>query len=395
MTVADLPLDASDSLERLLRPVGMSEFLRAYWQVQPLRLHRHYPDFYGDLFSLQDFDVLLNSSGVRAPEVRLLREEKDLEFSAKLGSPTALGLAYDTFRSGGSIVLNQVHERHARLGLLCNHIAAYLWGPVGVNAYLTAPSGQALHPHYDTHDVIVLQVHGSKRWTLYDAPTRLPPPGRRFRREDMQETAVSEEFVLECGDLLYIPRGTIHRAIASAEASLHLTVGIRPLTWHALIATRLNDYMVEQAAFSAAITPRSQDADELMATAQQLHSLVVGLATPANFALWAREMARLAVHPRMDGRLRDLVGIEYLTGSEVLYRRELPVRLEESGGRATLTFLDRRVSFPDYVTRTLEFILAARRFRLEDLPEEIDFEGRLNLVRTLVQEGLLGVEREP
>ena len=38
--------------------------------------------------------------------------------------------------------------------------------PININMYLTPGTGKALGKHYDTHDVIVLQIAGKKKWKL-------------------------------------------------------------------------------------------------------------------------------------------------------------------------------------------------------------------------------------
>jgi len=42
------------------------------------------------------------------------------------------------------------------------------------------PSAQGAKPHYDTCDVFVLQVVGSKEWTIYGTPVKLSLPGQEF-----------------------------------------------------------------------------------------------------------------------------------------------------------------------------------------------------------------------
>ena len=45
---------------------------------------------------------------------------------------------------------------------------------LNVNAYMTFGPGGAFAMHYDSHDVFVLQVHGSKHWFIYDQPEAAP-----------------------------------------------------------------------------------------------------------------------------------------------------------------------------------------------------------------------------
>jgi hypothetical protein len=101
---------------------------------------------------------------------------------------------------------------------------------------------QGFAPHYDDVDVFILQVSGYKRWRAY-APRgwhALP----RFSSGNFNESQADLgrkilDHVLAPGDILYLPRGTIHQAEAlEDEHSLHLTLSSHQrCTWLDLIIT--------------------------------------------------------------------------------------------------------------------------------------------------------------
>lgn len=85
---------------------------------------------------------------------------------------------------------------------------------------------QGFAPHFDDVDVYILQVEGAKRWRVY-APLQghaLP----RYSSRDFNDAEIGEpllDTILRPGDLLYLPRGTIHQAAAlEGHHSMHLTV---------------------------------------------------------------------------------------------------------------------------------------------------------------------------
>lgn len=106
------------------------------------------------------------------------------------------------------------------------------------NMYLTPPGDHAGFAwHMDWMDVVVVQVSGRKLWRVARQPTEyLPTSDQTALLGDISDDfgVVSyEEFFMEPGDVLYIPRGVVHNAtsiddgIAStSEPSLHLTFGI-------------------------------------------------------------------------------------------------------------------------------------------------------------------------
>jgi hypothetical protein len=96
---------------------------------------------------------------------------------------------------------------------------------VGVNCYVTFGSTSAFNPHYDTQDVVAIQVHGVKRWRGYGTPMAYPVTGFDPGTDITVGNPTWEERI-ESGDVLYVPRGEAHDAVAEVTPSVHLTLSI-------------------------------------------------------------------------------------------------------------------------------------------------------------------------
>ena len=81
---------------------------------------------------------------------------------------------YQLFQEGSTIALAFLDTVVPALTLFCRTLENELCHPCQTNVYLTPPGAQGAKPHYDTHDVFVLQVEGSKKWTIYGTPVDLP-----------------------------------------------------------------------------------------------------------------------------------------------------------------------------------------------------------------------------
>src|SRR5438445_1082816 len=129
----------------------------------PLMVLRNNPDFYGDLLTLQDFDRAVAS----APAYVKAAEAKSKK-SVRNESETASGLEHTLaeMRTGSTLVLDQLQQREPKLGLLCRLLEQELGHRFQTNCYLTPPQGQGFTPHWDNHDVFVLQILGSKQWKV-------------------------------------------------------------------------------------------------------------------------------------------------------------------------------------------------------------------------------------
>jgi hypothetical protein len=124
---------------------------------------------------------------------------------------------------GVSYVIADVSEDVPDIARLTDALARRLGHSVFVNAYVTHGPGGALAPHYDDHDVLVLQVHGKKRWFSHGSPTHAPIE----RSPDGVDFGPSQwDTLVEPGDALYLPRGEVHHTEVVGNLAVHLTFGI-------------------------------------------------------------------------------------------------------------------------------------------------------------------------
>ncbi|MFO1059855.1 MAG: cupin domain-containing protein [Dongiaceae bacterium] len=288
---------------RLIAPVDAGTFVRDHWEQRPLRIARGDPAFHDGLLSLADLDGLLSHASIRAPDIRILRDGKEtpvreLTGEAQNAHVGRLEAVYAAYRDGATISMQALNERHPPLAALCRSLALELSARFQVNAYLTPADARGLSIHYDTHDVFVLQVEGSKRWHLYDSPVRLPTRRQPFRRGDADLGAPVESFVLERGDTLYLPRGVVHSAESGSATSLHLTVGAYPVTWAGLLRGALEAAIEEDAALRQSLPPGfALRPAERAAAERRLGELIRGLAARWDAPTLIGDAAETALAP--------------------------------------------------------------------------------------------------
>ncbi|KAK3250925.1 hypothetical protein CYMTET_39723 [Cymbomonas tetramitiformis] len=140
--------------------------------------------------------------------------------------PAACWAAFE--RQGFSIRMVMPQQWHCAAFELCSFLQEYFGATVGCATYLTPPGTQGFAPHYDDVEVFVLQLEGTKRWRLYERPdvdTR--PAGDTTQQFTEKELGPCiDDFILHPGEVLYLPRGTVHQAMAQAAGgthSLHIT----------------------------------------------------------------------------------------------------------------------------------------------------------------------------
>ena len=391
------PTPASDSaLLRAIAPTTAEEFLAAYWERKPLHVERGEAGRFDDLLSARDVERQMSEPGLRAPGFRLVKAgekldprdyTKDLPWRPKPFTGAADNLAVvREFMRGATVVLQGLHLTWTPSALYCRSLEAFLGHPVQANAYYTPAQSQGLPVHHDTHDVLVLQVAGSKRWLVYDPVFELPLKHQRYKAEMGEPGPIVMDVVLSAGDTLYLPRGWLHEALTSEEDSLHLTIGISVVTW--LDAFReLLAAVEDDVEFRRSVPHDGEGAAELV-------ERLAARFGPEHVAEVMRAKFVGGRRPVLDGQLGDLRALASLTPKSSVLRRESVIGdlMELEDGSVALVFEGRRVVFPARAREELEaLVVSTGPLPLSNLPGSLDGEGRVVLAQRLVREGFLRV----
>ncbi|MFD8915036.1 JmjC domain-containing protein [Streptomyces sp. NPDC059575] len=136
---------------------------------------------------------------------------------------------------GASLVLDSVDEMHRPLGRLTEDIERALRTHVQANLYASWTGTEGFGVHWDDHDTVVVQLDGSKHWTLYGS-TRPYPLHTDIEASTEPPGEPVADLVLQAGDVLYVPRGIWHAVSADqGTRSLHVTCGLQTHTASDLI----------------------------------------------------------------------------------------------------------------------------------------------------------------
>ncbi len=152
---------------------------------------------------------------------------------------------------GASVVMNDVDSLTPGLASVSNALEAAGLGKAQANVYISWQSHKAFHTHYDTHDVWAVQVEGEKAWNIWDGRAEWPIPHPAFRGQpqshhDQARGKLREKVLMQPGDLLYLPRGWYHDALAEAPASVHVAYGV-----HAPLGMDLVNILLERVLYDA------------------------------------------------------------------------------------------------------------------------------------------------
>ena len=223
------------SLAWLLEPLSVDRFLDEIWGTDHHHIARGRADYFDDLFPQPSTpDALLELFRHEPSGMRLVRgqDKKGADNYRLADGSLDVAAVRNDFADGYTIVMDGIDQYVRTIGTLARSLEVDLNFPTQLNAYITPPHSSGLVPHYDDHDVLVLQIQGSKSWHLYVGADR---PAREIQRDTEKAVALETlptptELLLDAGDVLYVPRGRVHAAQTHAEPSVHLTVGIHAPT---------------------------------------------------------------------------------------------------------------------------------------------------------------------
>ena len=302
------------TLADLLAPMDQARFFGEFHDRQPLHI-RGGAEKFAHVLSWAGIDRLLNQTHIWSsqslklqmdaqpvpPEAYCLRATgRD---NQPVMQPDARRLREWATR-GASLVLNDVDSLTPGLASASEALENAGLGRAQANVYVSFQAHKAFPTHFDTHDVWAVQVEGEKTWNIWSGRADYPIPHPAFRslgqaHHDRAKGVLREKVLLRAGDLLYLPRGWYHDALAEGPASVHVAYGV-----HAPIGLDLANLLAERALQDSGFrqplprqdgTPAAQAA--LAARAAQLGQRLAELARdPQVLQVLARHVAEARYH---------------------------------------------------------------------------------------------------
>jgi 50S ribosomal protein L16 3-hydroxylase len=202
-------------------------------------------------FTIADVEPLIARVDPMAPELELHHHGPIPEYAFTQWEPAPDGVPRRRldarFRTwlaeGATLVLNGAERHSRRIAALCAAVERFVGFPTRANAYFSCGGDGSFGAHWDTHDVVVAQLVGAKRWKIYPPTFPLPLPMHTSRESSHRCPGTPVlDIELSPGDVLYLPRGFWHDVRPNPEPSLHVSIGIYPpsvLDVFAWMCTRL------------------------------------------------------------------------------------------------------------------------------------------------------------
>ena len=317
------------TLASLISPFPKDDFRTHYWEQKPLIVPMRDPDFYGDLFTLKDFDAAI----ARAPDhVNTANAGANKKGVAHRGN-TVKGIeaVLADMRDGHTLMLDRLNECDPKLGLFCRLLGPELGSSFQTNLYLTPPHGQGSFPHWDA---------------------------------------------AECGEV----------------PSLHITFGVRPFFLQELLGAAIKAAVQRDERWRTALPlgfmhgQRERVVRRAMAALREITDETFLGAVVDQFREEIVETFPLDVSGQVEDFYQPApIGL----GDSVGPRRGIVYQVHVDNDSVRLNYGARSIVFPGFFQDALNFSLRTPAFAVRDLPGELQDEERVAFIERLMQEGLV------
>ena len=365
--------------DALFAAVGRERFFEEYFDKKPL----HLPGAVAapeEIMSWAELQRLLDMTSIWSPALlRMVLDRQSIrpiEYCREvpaLNGQTAMQPAPEKvqalLRRGASVVLNDVDRLNPGLAAVSRALQVGTGGLAQGNLYCSRSQHQAFAPHYDYHDVYAVHCAGTKLWHVYDTRAPWPIQHPRFQPDEAQREKEKGDILMEVelkpGDLLYLPRGQYHDALASGDGAIHIAFGVTQPKGVDLMAP-LFQALVEQESFRHNL-PRDPEA-----LAQHLKTLAEDLSRIVASEGFAKHAAGAAEAYPFQHQDYDLGAIFGAAPGFELASEDFSV--VHSGGKVGLKGKGpggrpQAVELPAAVVAPTEWVLARRAFDEAELTE--------------------------
>ncbi|MFC2971372.1 JmjC domain-containing protein [Azotobacter bryophylli] len=228
---SDIPL-------QVLGGISAREFLRDYWQKRPLLIRQAIPGFVSPISP----DELAGLSLEEEVESRLVIEHGEQPWELRRGPFTD-----ETYQNlperDWTLLVQAVDQFVPEVAELLEHFRFLpSWRIDDVMISYAAPGG-GVGPHFDNYDVFLLQGYGKRRWRIGQMCDSASPLMKHPDLRILADFQDSDDWVLEPGDMLYLPPRLAHLGTAVDECMTY-SVGFRAPS-AAEVLTHFTDFLAQ------------------------------------------------------------------------------------------------------------------------------------------------------
>jgi 50S ribosomal protein L16 3-hydroxylase len=216
---------------RRLGSISVQQFMREYWQRKPLLIRAVLPGFTPPIDRPRLFELARDPQA----EARLITSfgrRQSLKHGPFLRLPSIRRPRWTLLVQGVDLLDDSARSLLSRFRFVPDARLDDLMVSF-------ATDGGGVGPHVDSYDVFLLQAYGRRRWRISRQRGLRMKPGSLIN--NVAGFRASSEWVLDAGDMLYLPPGIAHEGIAVGECMTY-SIGFRAPSYQQLLEPWFADY---------------------------------------------------------------------------------------------------------------------------------------------------------
>jgi ribosomal protein L16 Arg81 hydroxylase len=223
-----------------MAPIGAESFMVEYEGKKPLHLEGA-ADKFAKVMSWPLLSDLLGQATIWSAQSLMLVLDKETVPGQSYCSP-APGRdggqvmrpdpekVQNYLKKGATLVANDIDHLSTGMTAFSKCLEEALGAKIQGNLYCSSKRRQGFAAHFDTHDVYAVHVEGTKTWHIYEGRAEDPiahPMFKTLGREHHEKAKgkLLMDVKMEPGDILYLPRGQYHDALADEGGAVHIAFG--------------------------------------------------------------------------------------------------------------------------------------------------------------------------
>ncbi|MGN7783057.1 cupin domain-containing protein [Niabella sp. 22666] len=386
--------------DKILAPYSVDDFFNTYHEKDILHIQRNDDQYYQDILTPREISDYLERQDIFYPSVRIVKNGKEIpngEYTLKstpIGHHRKDGIintdkAFSLFNNGATFVIQAGQRYFNNLSHCSLELSQKFNSPVQANLYITPNKSQGFNPHWDTHDVFVLQISGTKTWHLYGFEKELPTKNQSFVSKDYKKEPI-QTIQLSPGDFLYVPRGYVHDAMADDGISSHITIGVLSFTW-ARYFNEIFPQLEEFKEFREAVPFWKGDLTEpIKEKTESLRQKLSALNFDKGIERLNKSYQSAQPQP-VHNYFESIRNISKLSADTTLALNEGVIyQLVKKESGYELHLLGKAIQFSEVMKPAVDYIFNQKKFTLKDLPG--DTETVRALATQLIREGVVYID---
>ena len=380
------------TFKNLISPVSVEEFSNEIYNKKAIQI-KGSKDKFSKLLTWETLNETLNTSSHDKSSFRMYQD----------GKPAPFKDSFDMIKNtqkGATLVVENIDRINNNLGNLHDAIENELGENTRSNLYLSFPTIKGFDFHYDTHDFIILQLFGKKRWKVY--PTTIEQPlfflKEHATNRPPEKSTLYLECVLEQGDILYVPKGHWHEVVAEGdELSVHLTLalfirtGIDFLKW---LTDELRELPLFRSAFPLTIIEKEKSHNKVNELREVLNKILLDKSTYDDFM--QNRYATFKNRTSFNYPFHIFENKIENNSNKIFIKSNTPLHISFKEEQIILTAPKTLLTLPKSLKKAIDFIYNSENieFQLEDIIKQVEnIELAKKLTEQLIKEGLIRIKK--